>query len=202
MSGEEFCWCYRWIMSRLVFERLLVHVSYYERFAILIPQGFSLKNFSAAGLAQRIERWRAKVVGHGFDPRARTNTQGCKITEKWTCCLRPAKRLDLRMVLGKKIWRNVFFSLGDMKQSLRGVQVEQDPMLSKLKGNCFLLKSGFIWFSLARTFFVPRPCFCLYLYVAKLYHKICTCSCYHLICFSSILCVRPFSKDDICCCQH
>ena len=37
-----------------------------------------------------------------------------------------------------------FFSLGDMKQSLRGVQVEQDPMLSKLKGNCFLLKSGFI----------------------------------------------------------
>ena len=43
MSGEEFCWCYPLIMSRLVFERLLAHVSYYERFAILIPQGFFKK---------------------------------------------------------------------------------------------------------------------------------------------------------------
>ena len=44
----------------------------------------------------------------------------------------------------EKLKKRFFFSLGDMKQSLRGVQVEQDPMLSKLKGNCFLLKSGFI----------------------------------------------------------
>lgn len=37
--------------------------------------------------------------------------------------------------------KKVFFSLGDMKQSLRGVQVEQDPTLSKLKGNCLVLKA-------------------------------------------------------------